>query len=413
MSFFLFISSLFALANLNFADNINSFDLKDKRILIRVDYNVPIENGVVKDAYRIQCSIPTIKECLESGASVVLMSHLGRPNGKNNEEFSLISVGEVLSDFLEIPIKFSHDCINEDSINVTIGLHPGEVHLLENLRFHSGEEDNDVEFSTLLSKHGQIYINDAFGTSHRSHASNVGVTDNFIHKGMGLLMKREVQYLQKKFKNPKEPLTILLGGAKISDKIDLIEKFLIDANTILIGGGMAFTFLKAKGLNVGNSIVDEKMISVANEIIKKARRNRVKLVFPVDFIVSDSIDAPSNLETVSFDSIPTNMMGLDIGNETIKLFSKILSQSCTILWNGPMGVFEKKEFENGTKEIAISLSNLKDENITTIVGGGDSASAVRKFSNIEDITHVSTGGGASLELLSGRSLPAIEALGKL
>ena len=393
--------------------SLNSFDLKDKRVLIRVDYNVPIENGVVKDAYRIQCSIPTIKECLESGSSVVLMSHLGRPNGKINEEFSLISVGEVLSDFLEIPIKFSHDCINEDSINVTIGLHPGEVHLLENLRFHSGEEDNDVEFSTLLSKHGQIYINDAFGTSHRAHASNVGVTDNFIHKGMGLLMKREVQYLQKKFKNPKEPLTILLGGAKISDKIDLIEKFLIDANTILIGGGMAFTFLKAKGLNVGNSIVDEKMISVANEIIKKARRNRVKLVFPVDFIVSDSIDEPSKLETVSFDSIPTNMMGLDIGNETIKLFSKILSQSGTILWNGPMGVFEKKEFENGTKEIAISLSNLKDENITTIVGGGDSASAVRKFSNIEDITHVSTGGGASLELLSGRSLPAIEALGKL
>ena len=393
--------------------SLNSFDLKDKRVLIRVDYNVPIENGVVKDAYRIQCSIPTIKECLESGASVVLMSHLGRPNGKINEEFSLISVGEVLSDFLEIPIKFSHDCINEDSINVTIGLHPGEVHLLENLRFHSGEEDNDVEFSTLLSKHGQIYINDAFGTSHRSHASNVGVTDNFIHKGMGLLMKREVQYLQKKFNNPKEPLTILLGGAKISDKIDLIEKFLIDANTILIGGGMAFTFLKAKGLNVGNSIVDEKMISVANEIIKKARRNRVKLVFPVDFIVSDSIDKPSKLETVSFDSIPTNMMGLDIGNETIKLFSKILSQSGTILWNGPMGVFEKKEFENGTKEIAISLSNLKDENITTIVGGGDSASAVKQFSNIEDITHVSTGGGASLELLSGRSLPAIEALGKL
>ena len=393
--------------------SLNSFDLKDKRVLIRVDYNVPIENGVVKDAYRIQCSIPTIKECLESGASVVLMSHLGRPNGKINEEFSLISVGEVLSDFLEIPIKFSHDCINEDSINVTIGLHPGEVHLLENLRFHSGEEDNDVEFSTLLSKHGQIYINDAFGTSHRSHASNVGVTDNFIHKGMGLLMKREVQYLQKKFKNPKEPLTILLGGAKISDKIDLIEKFLIDANTILIGGGMAFTFLKAKGLNVGNSIVDEKMISIANEIIKKARRNRVKLVFPVDFIVSDSIDVPSKLETVSFDSIPTNMMGLDIGNETIKLFSKILSQSGTILWNGPMGVFEKKEFENGTKEIAISLSNLKDEHITTIVGGGDSASAVRKFSNIEDFTHVSTGGGASLELLSGRSLPAIEALGKL
>ena len=393
--------------------SLNSFDLKDKRVLIRVDYNVPIEKGVVKDAYRIQSSIPTIKECLESGASVVLMSHLGRPKGKFNEDYSLISVGEVLSDFLEIPIKFSDDCISEDSINVTIGLHPGEVHLLENLRFHPGEEENDIEFSRLLSKHGQIYINDAFGTSHRSHASNVGVTDNFIHKGMGLLMKKEIQYLQNKFKNPKQPLILLLGGAKISDKIDLIEKFLIDANVILIGGGMAFTFLNAMGLDTGKSIIDEQMISVANRIIKKARQNRVKLVLPIDFVVAESIDNPSKIDLAPSDSVPSSMIGLDIGPESIKLFSDFLSKAGTILWNGPMGVFEKKDFENGTKEIANFLSELKDENIITIVGGGDSASAIRKFSNIENITHVSTGGGASLELLSGKNLPAIEALGKL
>ena len=393
--------------------SLNSFDLKDKRVLIRVDYNVPVENGVVKDAYRIQCSIPTIKECLEAGASVVLMSHLGRPNGSTNDIYSMISVGEVLSDFLEIPIKFSHDCINEDSINVTIGLHPGEVHLLENLRFHTGEEENDFEFSRLLSKHGQIFINDAFGTSHRSHASNVGVTDNFMHKGMGLLMEKEIQYLMHKFKKPKEPLVLLLGGAKISDKKDMIERFIIKPKSILIGGGMTFTFLKAMGLNVGKSMIDESMISTAKTIIKKARQNRVKIKLPVDFVVSDAIDKPSKIETVSFDSIPDNMIGLDIGPETIKLFSNIILQSGTVLWNGPMGVFEKKEFENGTKSIANLLSDMKDQNIDTIVGGGDSASAIRKFSDIENITHVSTGGGASLELLGGKSLPAITALEKL
>jgi len=239
---------------------LHSFDVKQKRVLMRVDFNVPIENDRVVDSFRIRSAIPSIKECLDSGSSIVLMSHLGRPNGKIDEKYSLVPVGEALSDILEMPIKFSHDCISEDAINVTIGLHPGEVHLLENLRFHPGETDNDPEFAGKLARHGQIYINDAFGTAHRSHASNVGVTEHFIEKGMGYLMEKELQFLLEMFKEPKHPLLVILGGEKISGKLQLIDRFLDDADTILMGGGMAFTFLKALGVDVGRSIVDSKMV---------------------------------------------------------------------------------------------------------------------------------------------------------
>ena len=391
---------------------LHSFDVKQKRVLMRVDFNVPIENDRVVDSFRIRSAIPSIKECLESGTSLVLMSHLGRPNGKIDEKYSLVPVGEALSDILEIPIKFSYDCISEDAINVTIGLHPGEIHLLENLRFHLGETNNDPEFAGKLARHGQIYINDAFGTAHRSHASNVGVTEHFTEKGMGYLMENELQFLLEKFKKPKHPLLLILGGAKISGKLHIIDRFLDDADTILIGGGMAFTFLKALGVEVGRSMVDRKMVSSAKEIIVRAKRKRVKLVFPVDFVIAEAIENPKETKMVAFDSIPDSFMGLDIGTETINIFSDYILGAGTILWNGPMGVFEKKEFENGTKALSKMLSLAFDKGVDTIVGGGESAAAVRKFGMDEKMTHVSTGGGASLELLSGHRLPALEALGR-
>ena len=391
---------------------LHSFDVKQKRVLMRVDFNVPIENDRVVDSFRIRSAIPSIKECLESGTSLVLMSHLGRPNGKIDEKYSLVPVGEALSDILEIPIKFSYDCISEDAINVTIGLHPGEIHLLENLRFHSGETNNDPEFAGKLARHGQIFINDAFGTAHRSHASNVGVTEHFIEKGMGYLMEKEIQFLLERFKKPKHPLLLILGGAKISGKLHIIDRFLDDADTILIGGGMAFTFLKALGVEVGRSMVDKRMVSSAKEIIVRAKRKRVKLVFPVDFVIAKAIENPKEIKTVPFDSVPDSFMGLDIGTETINIFSDYILGAGTILWNGPMGVFEKKEFENGTKALSKMLSLAFDKGVDTIVGGGESAAAVRKFGMNEKMTHVSTGGGASLELLSGHGLPALEALGR-
>jgi 3-phosphoglycerate kinase len=391
---------------------LHSFDVKQKRVLMRVDFNVPIENDRVVDSFRIRSAIPSIKDCLESGTSLVLMSHLGRPNGKIDEKYSLVPVGEALSDILEIPIKFSYDCISEDAINVTIGLHPGEIHLLENLRFHLGETNNDPEFAGKLARHGQIYINDAFGTAHRSHASNVGVTEHFTEKGMGYLMEKELQFLLEKFKKPKHPLLLILGGAKISGKLHIIDRFLDDADTILIGGGMAFTFLKALGVEVGRSMVDRKMVSSAKEIIVRAKRKRVKLVFPVDFVIAEAIENPKETKMVAFDSIPDSFMGLDIGTETINIFSDYILGAGTILWNGPMGVFEKKEFENGTKALSKMLSLAFDKGVDTIVGGGESAAAVRKFGMDEKMTHVSTGGGASLELLSGYRLPALEALGR-
>lgn len=389
---------------------INNFDLKNKRVLIRVDFNVPLSNGQVTDDFRIRMALPTINHCLESGASVVLMSHLGRPKGQIDPDLSLIPIGEKLAELIELPIKFSDDCVSEDARDVSLGLRPGEIHLLENLRYHNEETDNDQRFSELLAKHGEIFINDAFGTAHRPHASNVGVTKYFLHKGIGFLFKKELQYLSAVVRNPKRPMTLVLGGAKIDTKLELINKFIDEADTIIIGGGMAFTFLKAKGIDVGGSLVDELMLKSAAEIMEKSRKVNKRIHFPVDVIAATSIDDTKSIKEFKIDKIPKNMSGFDIGSATIEKYSKLLLLSKTIIWNGPMGVFEKPEFDNGTLKIAEILTKAQEEGSVVIVGGGDTAAAVKSYNLIDKMSHVSTGGGASLELLSGNRLPSVEAL---
>jgi len=389
---------------------ISNFDLKGKRILIRVDFNVPLSNGLVTDDFRIRMALPTINHCLESGASVVLMSHLGRPKGQIVPDLSLIPVGEKLAELIELPIKFSDDCISEDARDVSLGLRPGEIHLLENLRYHNEETDNDPRFSELLAKHGEIFINDAFGTAHRPHASNVGVSRYFLHKGIGFLFEKELQYLGAVIKKPKRPMTLVLGGAKIDTKLKLINKFIDEADAIIIGGGMAFTFLKAKGINVGGSLVYDSMLKTAAEIIEKSRKVNKRLHFPVDVVAAKSIDDIKSIKELKIDKIPNTMSGFDIGPATIERYSKLLLSSKTIIWNGPMGVFEKPEFDNGTLKIAEIMTKAKEEGSVVIVGGGDTAAAVKSYNLIDEMSHVSTGGGASLELLSGNRLPSVEAL---
>ena len=386
------------------------FDLKSKRVLIRVDFNVPIQNGKVADDFRVRASLPTIKHCLNEGASVVLISHLGRPGGQINPAMSLMPVGETLAELLEMPIKFSDNCVSSNAKDVSLGLKPGEVHLLENLRFHDDETKNDKRFSYQLSKHGGIYINDAFGAAHRAHASNVGVVKNFSQKGMGFLIEKELKFLNSVIRNPKRPLTLILGGAKIGGKLELIHQFIQNADSIIIGGGMAFTFLKAKGHDVGVSLVDDTMIDTAKSILKEARINKMDMILPSDFIAVEKPEKPGSIKIMKLDHIPSMKMGVDVGPASAQQFSEIIQSSGTIIWNGPMGIFEVPEYSIGTREIAQAMVKATNEGVITVVGGGDTASAVKQFGVHNDMSHVSTGGGASLELLSGNQLPALFAL---
>ena len=382
-----------------------------KTVLIRVDYNVPVENELVTDDYRILKSIPTIKYCLDQGAKVVLMSHMGRPKGKVNSNYSLIPAGEKLAELLEVPIKFSEDCISEDAIDVSKNLKDGEIHLLENLRFYNEEIENNSDFSSKLAKHGSIYINDAFGTAHRNHASNSGITKHFATKGIGLLIEQEIKFLSEKLSNPSKPLTLIIGGSKIDTKIAVIEKFLDLADNIIIGGAMANTFLLAMNKKIGISLAEKDKVDVAKNLLKEASKKGTNIILPIDFTGELDSFGSGNINVADAKDIPENMICEDIGEKSIKLFTDIISSSQTLLWNGTVGVAENPNFAVGTNRI---VDAIIENQLTSIVGGGDTVAAIRNYDNslIEQFSHVSTGGGSCLEMLSGKTLPALEMLKK-
>ena len=384
--------------------------LEFKKVIIRVDFNVPLLNGIVQDDFRIRKSIPIIQYCLDSNASVVLISHMGRPNGEKKQSMSLSKIKTELEGLLNLEILFSDDCISDDAINTSKGLLPGQVHLLENLRFYNEEVLNDRDFSLMLSKHGDVFINEAFGTAHRSHASNVGICSFMKYKFNGLLMNDEYQFLYEGLKKPEHPYTLILGGAKVSGKIELISSMMDKVDNILIGGAMAFTFLKAKGVDIGDSFYEIDNIDVATNILHECIRKNIDIHLPKDVVVSDEIGNIKNAFDCNIISIPGKMKGFDIGGSTCDYFKSILKDSKLIVWNGPLGVAEVKRYSNGTKTIADFIGSLHDDHVTTIIGGGDTSSAVKRLSPNSVFSHVSTGGGSSLELLSGNELPAFKAI---
>ncbi len=391
--------------------SIDDLELQGKRVLIRVDFNVPLdENRHITDDLRIRAALPTIRKVIDSGGRAILCSHLGRPKGKRDEAFSLKPVAEHLSRLLEKPVKFAPDCIGPEVEEMKRSLQDGEVLLLENVRFHPGETANDPEFARQLAAECDLYINDAFGTAHRAHASTVGVTQFLSPCAAGYLMQKELQYLGKALEHPERPFVAILGGAKISGKIDVIENLLGKTDTLIIGGGMIFTFFKAHGWEIGNSIVEEDRLEMAKEILKKSQESNTTLELPVDVLVADKVEAGAATQIVPVHEIPAGWYGVDIGDKTIARFKEILSTARTVVWNGPMGVFEIDDFARGTEAIARYLAEITAGGATTIVGGGDSAAAVKKFGLEGQLTHVSTGGGASLEFLEGKELPGVAAL---
>lgn len=406
--------------------SIADLDLKGKRVLMRVDFNVPQdEKGNITSTQRIEAAMPTIKYALEKGASVVLMSHLGRPDGLVKPEFSLKPVAEVLKKL--IPghnIKFLPDCVGPEVERECSSLKPGEIALLENLRFHVEEEGAGVDaagkkikaddgkvkaFRESLSRLGDVFVNDAFGTAHRAHSSMVGVNPP---RASGFLMKKELDYFSKVLESPKRPLLAILGGAKVSDKIKLINNMLDKVDELLIGGGMAFTFKKElQGMKIGKSLYDAEGAKIVKEVIEKAKAKGIRVTLPVDYVTGDNLKKPTKVATATDETgIPDDVMGLDIGPKSVQLFNEAIGRAQTILWNGPAGVFEVKEFEAGTRAICEAVRAATQRGVVTVLGGGDTATAAQKFGIEEHVSHCSTGGGASLELLEGRKLPGVEAL---
>ena len=390
---------------------IDDVQLNGKRVLVRVDFNVPLdENQKITDDKRITAALPTIEKIIKDGGKTILMSHLGRPKGKVQPEFSLKPVAEKLSELLNKEVKFAIDSIGNSVNELVSQMKNGDVLLLENLRFHIEETDNSEDFSKELASIGDIYVNDAFGSAHRAHASTEGVTKFIKTCVSGYLMKKELDYLHSAIAEPKRPFTAILGGAKITGKIDVIENLLTKVDTLIIGGGMAYTFYKAQGLEIGTSLLDADKVELAKEMLVKFESSKVKVLLPKDVVVASEFDNNSPSEVVKIDSIPADKMGLDIGPETIELFCNEIKNSKTVVWNGPMGVFEFDNFATGTNAVASALAEATANGAITIIGGGDSASAIKKAGLAKKVSHVSTGGGASLEFLEGKILPGVEAL---
>lgn len=393
--------------------SIADIDVAGKRVLTRVDFNVPQDDtGAITDDIRITSALPTVRSIIDRGGIAVLMSHLGRPKGERKMKYSLAPVAAHLASLLggAVTVHFAEDCIGDAAASVVNAAKPGDVVLLENLRFYGEEEANDDVFCKQLAALGDLYCNDAFGTAHRAHASTAGVAHLFDTVCSGLLLQRELDYLGSALANPKRPLVSVMGGSKISGKIDVISSLMNSCDTILIGGGMMFTFLKAQGINVGSSLVEEDRLELAREILTNAQANNVNLVLPTDTVVADTFNNDAQRKAVGVDAIEDGWMGLDIGPATAAHYADVITSAGTVVWNGPMGVFEMANFANGTMAVADAMAAATANGAITIVGGGDSAAAIAQFGQASNVSHVSTGGGASLEFLEGKVLPGVAAL---
>jgi len=391
---------------------IDDFNFSGKKVLIRVDFNVPLNNKFeITDDTRIRAALPTIKKVINSGGSAILMSHLGRPKDAYDLKFSLKHIVPHLSELVGEKVKFADDCIGEKTIQMAKSLKPGDVMLLENLRFHKEEKEGDEKFAGELAKLADIYINDAFGTAHRAHASTTIVAKFFPEgKAFGYLIEKELTNMDKVIHNPKKPFTAIMGGAKVSDKILLIENLLEKVDNLIIGGGMTYTFIKAQGGETGNSIVEKDKLQLALDLIKKAKERNVNLIIPGDNVIADKFDNDANTQITGTDTIPDGWMGLDIGPETIVNLKEVILNSKTILWNGPMGVFEMSSFQTGTKSIAEAIAEATSKGAFSLIGGGDSVAAINKYKLKDKVSYVSTGGGAMLEYMEGKELPGIKAI---
>ena len=399
---------------------IDNLNFLNKRALVRVDFNVPLnDNFEVTDTTRIVAAIPTIKKIIELGGSVILMSHLGRPKDastgsatSSNSKYSLKHTVKTIRDLVGLPIEFADDCISDEAFKLSSNLKPGQILLLENLRFYKEEEKGDLAFAEKLSKHGDIYVNDAFGTAHRSHASTAVIAQFFKpdSKCLGYVMANEVASIDKVINGAEAPFTAIVGGAKVSDKILIIEQLMNKANNILIGGGMAFTFVKAMGGTIGKSLCEDDKLDLAKELLLKAKAKGVNLYIPTDAVIADNFANDANIKHCNINEIPDGWMGLDISTETIKTYSEVIKNSKTILWNGPMGVFEMSSFENGTKEVAFAICEATKKGAFSLIGGGDSVAAINKYNLASQVSYVSTGGGALLEYIENGTLPGVSAI---